>query len=278
MRAILLPRSLPELWEALGKEPEARLFSGGTDLLVQLREGTIDAPALVGLERIGELKGVREENGFLWIGAGSTHTELLTSPLIRRALPVLSQALGQLGSPLIRNMGTIGGNICTASPAGDTLPPLYLLDAALELRSSTGSREMPLREFITGPGKTRIDPGEILAGIRVHIPPGNIVHHFEKVGPRRSLSCAIASLAALIRVSETGRILDARLAWGSVAPTVWTLPQVEAALIGQTISRDVLEEAANLVKQAVSPIDDLRATAAYRRDVSGNLLSRLLMR
>jgi CO/xanthine dehydrogenase FAD-binding subunit len=261
MREVFLPYSLPELFDIMENTPEARIFAGGTDLLVQLRTGDMDAPALIGVERIADLKGVREESGWIWIGAGSTHGELLKNSMIRQELPILVQALETLGSPPIRNMGTIGGNVCTASPAGDALPPLYVLDAEVAIQSPKGKREIPLREFITGPGLTALKKEEILTGIRVKKPTGCSLQHYEKVGQRRSLSCAIASLAALIRISKTGIMETVRFAWGSVA---------------QRVSTAILEEAAFRVRQAVSPIDDVRATAAYRREVSGNLLLRLI--
>lgn len=276
MKNVLLPNRLEECWDVLERDPEARIFCGGTDLLVQLRAGEIAPSVLIGMERMKELSGVREEGNDLWIGAASTHRQLLDNPLIRTCLPILASALSVLGSPLIRNMGTIGGNICTASPAGDSLPPLYILDAEVELRSRREMRRMPIGQFIRGPGVTDLKPGEILMGIRVAKPEGYNRHHVEKVGQRKALACAIASMAALLRVSDSGYIEAVRLAWGSVAPTILSLPAVETVLIGQRLCREILEEAAVLVRRAASPIDDIRASADYRRDVAGNLLLRLL--
>jgi xanthine dehydrogenase FAD-binding subunit len=172
-------------------------------------------------------------------------------------------------------MGTIGGNLCTASPAGDTLPPLYVLGADLELSTQSHRRTVPVDAFIAGPGKTALRPGEILTGIRLNRPDGYGIHHYEKVGQRKALACAIASMAALLKVSAAGVIEAARFAWGSVGPTVVTSAGVETALIGERLSPAVLETAARLARQTVSPIDDLRASADYRRRVSGNLLLRL---
>ena len=275
MRVVHLPRTLAELWPLLEQEPPGRMYCGGTDLLVQMRSGEVDPAALICLERIEDLQGVREEHDCLWIGAGTTHTSLLNHSLVGWRLPILVKALETLGSPLIRNMGTIGGNICTASPAGDTLPPLYILDAEVTLRSRERARTMSLQAFITGPGRTQLAGGEILAGIRVKIPEGYNVHHFEKVGQRRALACAIASMAAMLRVSSSGVIEAAHLAWGSVGPTVVTSTAVEESLIGEKLSQDILDKVAGLVRHAVSPIDDIRASSDYRREVSGNLLLRL---
>jgi CO/xanthine dehydrogenase FAD-binding subunit len=173
-------------------------------------------------------------------------------------------------------MGTIGGNICTASPAGDSLPPLYILQAVLELRNRDAVRILQIREFIIGAGKTQLQKGEILTGITVKKPVGYNVHHFEKVGQRKSMSCAIASMASLLQVSPSGVIEAARLAWGSIGPTVVTAAVVEEALIGEKLSRETLAAAAGKIRQIVQPIDDVRASAEYRRDISGNLLMRLL--
>ena len=277
MTQVYLPRTLAELWSYMDGEPEALIYAGGTDLIVKMRVSKTSAsPALICLERLGELRDIRETTTGIRIGATATHTELLRSPLILNQLPVLVQALQTLGSPLIRNMGTIGGNICTASPAGDTLPPLYVLHAEVELCSQNAVRILPLREFITAPGKTKLQKGEILTGVIVKIPEGYNVHHFEKVGQRKSMTCAVASMAALLRLSPAEVIEAARLAWGSVGPTVVTATAVEDALIGEKISPETLATAAERIRQIVTPIDDVRASADYRRSVSGNLLLRLL--
>jgi CO/xanthine dehydrogenase FAD-binding subunit len=277
MTQVYLPRTMAELWSTMDGDPEALIYAGGTDLLVKMRAGKVAAaPALICLERLAELRDIRETAVGIRLGAAVTHTELLRHPLILARLPVLTQALRTMGSPLIRNMGTIGGNICTASPAGDTLPPLYILRAVLELRNRDSVRILPIWEFITGAGETQLQKGEILTGITVKIPVGYNVHHFEKVGQRKSMACAVASMASLLQVSQSGVIEAARLAWGSVGPTVVTAAVVEEALIGEKLSRETLAAAAGRIRQIVQPIDDVRASAAYRRVVSGNLLMRLL--
>jgi xanthine dehydrogenase FAD-binding subunit len=275
---VLAPRSLPELFAALS-EPGARPLSGGTDLLVRLRAerraGHADPPALVRLDGVPELHGVvREPGGSLRLGACCTHAELLAHEAVRAELPVLAAALTELGSPPIRNMGTLGGNICTASPAGDCLPPLAVLGAELELASAAGPRRVALADFIRGPGRTDLRPGEVLVAVRTAPAEGFAVRHFEKVGRRNALAVAVVSLAALVRL-ERGRVAEARLAWGSVAPTVWRCPEAEAELVGRRLSLTALERAARIVRARVQPIDDVRAGAAYRREVAGNLLLRL---
>jgi CO/xanthine dehydrogenase FAD-binding subunit len=291
---VLFPRDLKQLFQALA-EPGARVLAGGTDLLVRLRQNPDAAPAtLVSLDRLAALRGVAEDSGaggegaatgaspgtlhrVLRLGAASTHAELLAHPLVRARLPVLAQALAVLGSPPIRNMATLGGNICTASPAGDSLPPLLALGAEVELASTAGTRRLALARFLLGPGRTALLPGEVLTAVHVPVPGLDVRQHFEKVGRRDALAVAVVSLAALVRLGRGGKIAEARLAWGSVGPTVWRCPEAEAALIGRKLSLTALTAAAALVRKHVKPIGDVRASAAYRREVAGNLLLRLAL-
>ena len=151
--------------ECLAENPQALLYAGGTDLLVNIRTGNIDPPALICLERLAELKGVEESPDTVRLGACTTLADLLDHPLIKTNFPVLTKALQTLGSPLIRQMGTIGGNIGNASPAGDTLPPLYVLQAQVELKSAESCRTLPIAEFICGPRQTQLQPGEIISAV-----------------------------------------------------------------------------------------------------------------
>ncbi len=276
MKNVWLPQNLTQLWACLDNEPDARFFAGGTDLLVQMRSRKVEAAAWIGLEKINEIKGIDEYKGSIRIGACVTHAQLLRHPLIAGKLSLLHKAIATLGSPPIRTMGTIGGNICTASPAGDTLPPLYVLQAEVEIASFKGTQRLPIRDFISGPGRTKLQQGEILAAIHIKPSSGTDLHHFEKVGQRKSMCCAIASFAALWSLSSSGRIEKARLAWGSVGPTIVMDQDIEGFLIGKKLTRETLDRAAQLVEQRVAPIDDVRASADYRRKVSGHLLLRLL--
>jgi xanthine dehydrogenase FAD-binding subunit len=277
MRRVFLPRTVQELWQILKDEPEAALYAGGTDLFVKMRSGLVQPKHLVCLERIDELKRMEDHGKEVSIGSCTTLTELLRNRLMRNHFPVLINALEVLGSPPIRNMGTIGGNIVTASPAGDTLPPLYVLRAEIELKKKDSSRRLPLRDFIKGPGETILDPGEVLTAIWLKKCSDFNLHHYEKVGQRKALAIAIVSLAALLKVSE-GMVREARLAWGSVGPTVVTSVDAEAILEGNRLSHQGLERASEVARKAVRPIDDLRAGADYRRQVAGNLLLRLALK
>jgi CO/xanthine dehydrogenase FAD-binding subunit len=275
MNQVLLPRSLHDLWAMMRDLPDAAVYAGGTDLLVKMRSGSIPAKNLICLERIAALKGVADHGDRMVILPSTPFSHLLREPAITGHLPVLAKAIANLGSPLIRNMGTMGGNICTASPAGDTLAPLYALNAWVELASEAGVRRLPISQFILGPGQTVLESGEILSAIHVEKPHPQAIQHFEKVGRRNALACSLASMAAMLRLSDDGIVLSASLAWGSVGPTVITCPEAADRLINQPLSLDRLTEAAAIVKKAVCPITDIRATADFRRAVAGNLLLRL---
>lgn len=275
MRKVVLPTDLKELWRQLDRRPDALIYAGGTDLLVRLRRQPEQDRGLICLERLDRLKRIEQNGDEIFIGACCTHAQLLASPLLRDRLPLLTQAVGVLGSPLIRNIATIGGNIVTASPAGDTLAPLYALGAWVEIISPGFTKRMAINDFIMGPGQTALQPGQVLSGVVIKLSAEPAVHHFEKVGQRAALAISIASLAALLRVDAAGVVLKARLAWGSVGPRVVTCRATEEALEGRRLSREALSQAAALAREAVNPIDDIRASAAYRRKVAGNLLMRL---
>jgi CO/xanthine dehydrogenase FAD-binding subunit len=275
MTDVFLPRNLEQLWDNLERYPEAGVYAGGTDLLVKLRSGVARPNYLICLERIEALKGVYDTGDEIVIGAGATHTQVLDHPFIQQHFPVLAKAIGVLGSPPIRHMGTIGGNIVTASPAGDTLPALYVLAAEVEIQSCNRLRRVKLSDFIVGPGDVDLKSGEIVIRIVLRKSPEWNIHHYEKVGRRKAQACAIASMAGVLQVSETGNIDRARLAWGSVGPIVVTSLEIDEALVGRPISSEIFKSVSHLVQKVISPIDDIRATAEYRRAVAEALVQRL---
>lgn len=269
-----LPSTLAEVWPLLdASNTQVHVMAGGTDHLIKHRSARIEGDICC-LERIPELRGAALIEGALCIGAATTLTELLESEAVAAHLPLLQSAIRQLGSPLVRNQATLGGNIGTASPAGDTLPALYVLEATLKLASRASSRSVTMEAFITGPGQTVLEPGEIITSVRIPLPHPDAVQHFEKVGKRRALAISVASLAACLRM-DGGRIREIRLALGSVGPTVLRCREAEEWLTGRELTPDNLRHAASLVRDAVRPISDVRATADYRRQVAGNLLLRL---
>jgi len=275
MRPVLFPAAMADLFEMQTRYPDARLMAGGTDLLVHLRKAAPDARALICLERVAELKTIQAQSGEIVVGATAPLAVVARHPLIERHCRLLARAAATVGGPAIRNMATLGGNICTASPAGDTLPALYLLGARIDLATHRARRSVPIEAFISGPGRTVLAPGELLTAIRIPAADAFVIQHFEKVGRRNAMAIAVASLAALIRLDGDGRVAEARLAWGSVGPCVVRCTAAEHRLVGEPLTAAALCAAGEPVRQSVRPIDDIRATADYRRSLAANLLLRI---
>lgn len=275
MAEVLFPASLDQALDLLSQTRDSAILAGGTDLLVQFRQQKKTYGAFICLDRVKGAREIMETRDQILVRAGATLTQVMEDPSIRRHARVLTRALAVLGSPQIRNMGTLGGNIMTASPAGDSLPPLYTLKAWVDLAGPKGLRRLPIQEFIKGPGRTALAPGELLWQIGFAKPEPGTCHWFEKVGQRNALSISMVSLAALFSLDRQGLCITASLAWGSVGPTIVQCPETEACLLGNPLTPDVLARAGDLAKKAVHPISDIRATADYRRQVAANLLMRL---
>jgi CO/xanthine dehydrogenase FAD-binding subunit len=258
---VLTPHTLEEALELRAAHPDARPVQGGTDVLVELNFDRSRPPALLNLNEVGELRGWGRENDTLVLAAGLTYTEAMSAPFVDE-LPALAQASRTVGSPQIRNRGTIGGNLGTGSPAGDALPPLLIEDAEIELASVRGTRRLPLAEFLVGVKRTALAPDELIVAVRVA--PAGGAQTFMKVGPRNAMVIAVCSLAVAVDRERD----EVRAAFGSCAPvaTLVTAPLGDA---------DSLPEA---VAAAASPIDDVRGTAAYRRHALGVLARRGLER
>jgi xanthine dehydrogenase FAD-binding subunit len=241
-----------------------------------LRQAGQSIPAVFCLEQLSELQQTGWQQDEFCIGAAVTQQQLLDNAVIRTEYRGLYQALNELASPPIRHAATLVGNICSASPAADSLPPLVALDAKVDIVGLTGCRMMPIADFISGPGQNCLQTVEFVSGIRLPRLPQGTVSVYYKVGKRKALAIAVASLAAVYRTAPDGTLQKVRLAWGSVGPTVVTAPEVEAYLLGKPLSEAVLRQAGELARQAVSPIDDVRASVDYRRSLAGNLLLKLL--
>ncbi|MBU1172281.1 MAG: FAD binding domain-containing protein [Proteobacteria bacterium] len=277
MSQVYSPSHLNEVFSIMGECPDARLMAGGTDLLVRLRHAGADTkPPLILLSKIPELADIIMANGDLCIGSGASFSAIMAHTLVQDHAPMLAKAVGTIGGPAIRNMGTLGGNIITASPAGDSLSPLYVADAQVVLVSPGGTRKIKISEFINGPGKSDIRKDEILTQIRIPLDDGFQSHCFEKVGLRRSLAIAVASFCGRLRFDEDGTVAEARFAWGSVAPTVARSINAENALTGNRLDTKSIKKSVAEATASLSPINDIRASAHYRRTVAGALLKRFL--
>lgn len=275
MMEVFFPNSLDELWAIMSANPGGAVMAGGTDLLVRIRKTGRKPPALFCLERIDELKQIRENEKVIFIGAYVTHQRLLENLTVQKRLRALWDAVSVLGSPPVRHSGTIGGNLCTASPAGDTLPPLYVFGAEVDIRSKSNKRSVSVAEFITGPGRTSLHSGEIVTRVSIPLPAPGTISRYYKAGKRKAMAITVASMAVQAKKDENGIIELIKLAWGSAGATVVTLPEAEEFLRGHTLSEERLRQAGKLVSAGVTPIDDIRGSAAYRRMVAGNLLLRL---
>jgi CO/xanthine dehydrogenase FAD-binding subunit len=255
------PRTLEEALRLKAELPAAVPIDGGTDVMVELNFDRGRPDALLDLNRVDELKGWSRDNGALRLGASLTYTEAMREPLAG-ILPALAEASRTVGSPQIRNRGTIGGNLGTASPAGDALPPLLIEDAEVELASVRGSRRVAVREFLTGPKQNALQPDELIVAVLVR-PSGN-PQTFMKVGPRNAMVIAVCSLALAVD-RERGEI---RAAYGSAGP----VPALVTAALDERASFP------DHVAAAASPIDDVRGSSGYRRHALRVLAARALDR
>ena len=254
---VLTPRSLDEALRLKAERPDAVPIQGGTDVMVELNFDRGRPSALLNLNEVPELRGWSRENGRLRLASGLTYTEAMEVPLAEAA-PALAEASRTVGGPQIRNRGTIGGNLGTASPAGDALPPLLVYGAVVEVGSVHGARLVPLEEFLVGPKRNTLEPEELILSVRLPVPGPR--QTFMKVGPRNAMVISVVSLAMLV---EDGEV---RASYGSAGP-------VPGLVTG---SPD--EEFAERVAEAASPIDDVRGTAAYRRHALRVLAERALER
>jgi CO/xanthine dehydrogenase FAD-binding subunit len=258
---VVTPHSLDEALRLKAEVPGAVPIEGGTDVMVELNFDRARPEAILNLNEVRELKGWARENGALRLGAALTYDEAMEAPLSDE-LAALAEASRTVGSPQIRNRGTIGGNLGTASPAGDALPPLLVEGAEVELSSTRGVRRMPVRDFLVGPKQNALEPEELITA--VYVEASGAPQTFMKIGPRNAMVIAVCSLA-LAADRERGEL---RASFGSAGPV--------AGLV--TAPLDERESFPDRVAEAASPIDDVRGTAAYRRHALRVLTARALDR
>jgi CO/xanthine dehydrogenase FAD-binding subunit len=268
------PRTLEEALAILLAEPEAVPFAGGTDLMVLMRFGTLEAAPFVDIRGLSELRGISEEDGHLILGALTTYTDVVASPVVIERYPLLAQAAHVSGAWAVQNRGTLGGNIANASPAADTPPVLLVYDAQIELASSRGARWLPYREFHVGYKTTRREPGELITRLRLPNQEG-ARGFYRKVGTRSAQAISKVCLAGLARWQD-GRLEDVRIALGSMAPTVLEARRTADYLRGRRNEAIDRARARTLLDAEIAPIDDIRSTERYRRAVAGNLLEQFL--
>jgi CO/xanthine dehydrogenase FAD-binding subunit len=273
------PSSLDQAVERL-KGGDVTILAGGTDLTPQSQAGKIRfKQTLMNIRHVPELTGITLEGAEIRIGALATITEIMEHPLVKEHLPVLADACNHFASDQIRNAGTLGGNICNASPAGDTLVPLLVLDACVELASMPEDKLyqhcMPLSTFFTGPGKTRKSLCELVTGVRIPVPGPGHVARFYKHGTRPALDISTISIG-IAGTLKDGALSNVRVAFGAVAPTPVRAAQTEQALEGKRLDEAAIDSIAAIARDEVKPIDDVRASAWYRKEMIHNITKRIL--
>ncbi len=270
------PHSLEEAVRYLEGDPGLVPTAGCTDLMVRGVEALHQMDRVIDLLGIPELRGIREVEGGLEIGATTPFSEIRRSAAVLSAFPALADAAGQIGGWQIQNRATLGGNLANASPAGDSLPVLLALNATVVLASARGFREIFYDDFHSGYRKTALQPGEIVVRIRLPLPPAGTIQVFRKVGTREAQAISKVVVAMAGRI-EGGRIADLRLAAGSVAPTPIPLRAAEDAVRGQAQGPEAAALAGREAAGAVTPIDDVRSTTEYRSFALERVVRRMVL-
>jgi len=273
-------RTIDEAVEALASSKgPAKPLAGGTDLIVQLNEGRITLDRVVDIGRIPELKRIDlDAQGQLRLGAVAPCVDVYSHVNVQRLFPMLVDSASIIGSVQIQSRASIGGNLCNASPSGDSIPTLICLGAQAVVQGPSGQRVVPVEEFCTGPGQTVLQPAELVVEIVVPAPGPHEGGKYLRFIPRNEMDIAVVGVGSWIRWDpQSGRITDARIALGAVAPTPVRAPEAEAALIGKEVSWDVIDEASRLAVNAARPISDVRGSAEYRRHLVSVLVRRTLL-
>jgi len=269
------PRSLDEALAACGAAEPPMLLAGGTVALVEIRAGKSDPRALLSLDRLSDLRGIGREGPALVLGARTTVTDLLESPLVAGLAPALADAAGRFAGLMVRNAATVGGNIAAGSPAADLVPPLLTLDAQVELARQGATRQVPLSEYFTGYKRTLRQPGEIITRVILPDPRPGDFNAFYKLARRRGDAITVVGVAVTVR--HEGEVCShARIALGSVGPMPLRARRAEALLEGRPLDAAAIEAAAAAAEAESTPIDDVRASGAYRRRMVRVLVRRLL--
>jgi CO/xanthine dehydrogenase FAD-binding subunit len=271
------PRDLAAALSRMAAEPGAwRAFAGGTDLMVLLEAGKLPHRKFLNIWNLAEFRGIAVSAEHVTLGALTTYAEVQRHEILAREFPLLCRAAAETGSVATQNRGTLGGNIANASPAADSPPALIVYDADIEIVSAGGARWVPYPSFHTGYKKMNLRAGELIRSIRVARPRSAWKQYFRKVGARRAQAISKICFAAAGRV-EAGRIAEVRIALGSVAPTVLRAVRTEELLRGQRLeSAALLLAAQDALGVEIAPIDDMRSTGRYRRNVARNLLAEFL--
>jgi len=268
------PTTVEDAVGALTSTPDSRVFAGATDLIPQIRSGRPEPGLLVDLKRIDRLTAVVEGDSSWTIGAAAPTSSLTEDAAFSGQFPGLSEAAGLIGSDQIQNRSSLGGNLCNASPAADSVPAMLVNEARAVVATADGTRTIAVDQVATGPGKTSLEPGEFIIEFEVDKPPANTGDAYLRMIPRTEMDIAVVGAGARITLDADGNCAEARIALGAVAPTARRVADAEAALAGQPINDDTLAAVAQAASDACDPIDDKRGTIAYRKQVAGVLAKR----
>lgn len=277
--AYAAPTSLAEAQTLLADpKRKVRLLAGGTDLIVQLREGLREADLVVDVKKIPELAALQfDPAAGLTLGAAVPCCEVYEHPQLPTAYPALAEAAQIIGGWQIQSRASVGGNLCNASPAADTIPPLIVHRATCRIAGPRGERQVPVSAFCIGPGKTVLDPGELLVSLHLPPPRPHASSAYERFIPRNEMDIAVVGVGAAVQLDESRRrIVAARVALGAVAPTPLFVPEAGEALIGAEAGEEAFAQAAAIAQAAARPITDMRGTAEFRRHLVGVLTRRAL--
>lgn len=264
---------------ALNENPDAVLISGGSDVLIKIREGKLAGCSLISIHNIQELKKITmEEDGTIVIGAAASFSHITNDPVIQTYIPILGKAVDQVGGPQVRNIGTVGGNICNGVTSADSACSLLVLDAVLELTGPEGVRQVPVKEFYTGPGRTVRGHEEIMTAIRITKDNyEGFGGHYIKYGKRNAMEIATLGCAVNVKLSEDKKIIeDIRLAYGVAAPTPIRCPETENKVKGMKLSREVYEILGAGALTEVNPRSSWRASREFRLQLVEELAKRAL--
>jgi carbon-monoxide dehydrogenase medium subunit len=272
------PRSLGEAYSRLGNGKRTLLLAGGTDVIVQLREGRRHCDQLIDLKHIPELVTLRfAADGTLEVGAATPLAEVYEDAEVKRRLPALVDAASIIGGIAIQSRASLGGNLCNASPAADSSPALMVLGARLVIGSANGTRELPVEEFFLGPGRNALQPNELLIQVKVPPQPANSGAFYHRFIPRNEMDIAVASAGVRIQLSaDRSRIESARVALGAVAATPIMVPPAASAIVGKAPTLATFELAGVAAADAAKPIDDMRGGIAQRKQLAHVLTVRAL--
>ncbi len=263
------------LMSQLGKE--AKILAGGTDLVVQMRKGSLAPKHVVNIKKVENLNFIREDATGYSLGTLATMADIAGHPGLQKTYSVIVNSARSIGSAQIRNLATLGGNLCNASPSADMAPGLLVLEAMVRVVGLRGSRMLPLIDFFVGPGEVDLAADEMLVEIIVPFPDENTKMIYYKLGPRKAMDCAVVSVAMAIRVNElTGKCQKAKIALGAVAETPLRLREAEKLIEGNVFKEIPMAQIAETVRQDIAPIDDVRGSANYRYETAAALTIRAI--